>query len=455
MPLGETIVALATPTGESAIAIIRLSGSLCPSLVSDIFQKPKLPRFRQCTLGTYRNKEGLPLDKVVYTLFSPRRSYTGEDLLEISCHGNPFIIQKILEDLIRRGAKPAGPGEFTRTAFLQGKMDLSQAEAVADLIRARSDKALWAAQQQLAGALGERTNAFSQEILSVLAHVEAYIDFPDDSLPPEDNRKVLDTLQSLISQIQELIKTHQYRPLLQEGIQTVILGAPNAGKSSLLNTLIGQERVIVSPEPGTTRDFICEPITVGPYLLQVTDTAGLPGANYHPSGIEQQGIAKTLEKIQTADLHLFMVDQSEPPPLLPAPVMAHLRPSHTLLIKNKIDLPPPAAPVPFLPEFPHISLSLKTREGMRDFFPKLIALIENGALFPTENTLIVSTRHAHALITTREALESSVEKIHRGEPAELVSHELRLALDSLGEITGKVDNEAMLDKLFSQFCIGK
>ncbi|MEI6861368.1 MAG: tRNA uridine-5-carboxymethylaminomethyl(34) synthesis GTPase MnmE, partial [Verrucomicrobiota bacterium] len=299
----DTIAALATPAGTAAIAVVRVSGPACAALIPGIFGAALLPR--TATHGDYRDRDGAVVDDVLATFCQAPNSYTGEDSLEVSCHGNPFIVQKILEDLHARGARPAGPGEFTQRAFLNGRLALDQAEAVMDLIHARSERALAAAQGQLRGALGRRMAALTDTLLGALARIEAYIDFPEEDLPPEDRSRLRGMIEQLSDDTARLLATQRYGALLRDGIQTVIVGEPNAGKSSLLNRLTGHERALVSPEPGTTRDFIEERVPAGPHWLRLTDTAGL---NPSPTPLERLGIAKTYERAAAADLLLLVLD---------------------------------------------------------------------------------------------------------------------------------------------------
>lgn len=453
MPFGETIVALGTPVGESAIAMIRLSGPLCESIAKEAFSRASALRSRYAHFGKYKALNDNILDECVYVFFPDGSSYTGEASLEISLHGNPLIAQNVIEDLLQRGCRMAEAGEFTRTAFANGKLDLSQAEAVSDLIRARSDKAIRSAQQQLAGSIGKKMNELADQLLQVIAEVEAYIDFPEEDLPAEDEKGPALSLKQISDELNTLIETSHYSAILKEGIKTVIVGPPNAGKSSLLNKLVGEERAIVSSEPGTTRDFLAERIIVGPYCIQIMDTAGIHEAN---SSIERLGIAKTMEKLNEADFYLVVIDSSEPPPPLPEEAMRFFQSNCTLVVENKIDLEKShSADEVVLPGCPRIRLSLKSGEGFDTFRDTLVQTLEKDKVVPNENTLIVSARHATALKSAKTSIDQARAMMLDGDMTELMASDLRIALDSIGQVIGKIDNEAMLDKLFASFCIGK
>ncbi len=451
MPFGETIVALATPHGQSALAIVRLSGLDCPRLASECLSGGKLEP-RKTAFRDYLSLSGDKIDEVVAVFYEAGHSFTGEDCLELNCHGNPLIIQRLIEDLRARGCRLAEPGEFTRTAFLNDRMDLAQAEAVADLIHARSERALAVARQQLAGALGRRVEADIDRLLRAQAAIEAYIDFPEEDLPPEDQSGPLQDLATLSREFGELMQTSRYQSVLNDGLSTVIAGPPNAGKSSLLNLLVGDERAIVSPEPGTTRDFISERIMAGPYALKITDTAGI---HYVTDNIEALGIRKTLERLDAADFVILMVDSTLPSPTLPEDALACIPPERSLVLENKIDLPDSRRMDDFLPGHPHVRLSALTGEGLDDFRATLVKLLETDDIVPGPDALVVNARHADALSRACNAIDEARAKLTKAEPVELAAADIRSAIESLGEIVGKIDNEAMLDRLFSTFCIGK
>jgi tRNA modification GTPase len=446
-----TICAAATPAGESALAVVRISGIDTGRIATELAGSPPPPR--RALRRAYRSAEGADLDDVVLTFLAGPRSYTGEDTLEISCHGNPFIVRRILEDLRRRGCRLAEPGEFTQRAFLNGRMDLTQAEAVMDVIRARGDRALAAAQEQLRGGLGQRLQGPTDGLLDALARIEAYIDFPDEDLPPEDRQSVSDQIDSILLSISRLEATSRYGEILRDGIRTVILGAPNAGKSSLLNRLVGQERALVSPEPGTTRDFIEERVILGPHCLRLIDTAGF---NRTPGQIEGLGIAKALEQGLEADLFLVIVDATDAtPPPFPAELLARMNPRNTLLVINKIDLAPNPAIPRLLEEEPGVGMvSALTGAGLETLVDHITTLCDKMGYDPSDR-IAINARHAASLEVASAALKAAKAKLTSSEAPELLASDLRTALDAIGEITGRIDNERMLDRLFSTFCIGK
>lgn len=452
MPLGETIVALGSPVGESAIALIRLSGELCADIAQVAFAKKAPPPARMVQVGFYRTIAGEKIDQCAFVLYPDTKSYTGEPMLEIHAHGNPLIAQKIMEDLVARGCRMAQAGEFTRTAFCNNKMDLAQAEAVSDLIRARSEKSLSVAQKQLAGHLGNKITKQMDLLLEILAETEAYIDFPEEDLPDENQDGPISKIAELIQDVSQLAETSHYGELLRDGIKTVILGAPNAGKSSLLNHLLGDDRAIVSPIAGTTRDFISERTMVGPYCIQLVDTAGLHKAG---SDIEAIGIEKTIEKVQQSDFFLLIMEGQEEAPVLPQEVIDCLTQKNTLLLINKTDLPNQQDHTNFLKPYQRVFISIKNGQGLPKLRNNIIETLEKDRVVPNEHQLIVSARHASALKSAGACLEAALQKLKMGDPAELAASELRDALTHFGDILGKVDNEQMLDKLFSNFCIGK
>ncbi|ACB74172.1 tRNA uridine-5-carboxymethylaminomethyl(34) synthesis GTPase MnmE [Opitutus terrae] len=450
-PLEDTIAALATPAGISALAILRASGPDTRRIAEAILGRTPLPRRIQRV--DYRDRAGHILDEVLCVFFPQPRSYTGEDLLEISTHGNPFIAQRVLQDLFARGCRPAGPGEFTQRAFLNGRLDLSQAEAVMDLIHAQSDRALAAANHQLRGSLGRHVQRIIDRVVRVLAQVEAYIDFPDEDLPSSNRDTLAAELEMARHEAEQLIATQRYGNLIRDGIKTVIVGAPNVGKSSLLNRLVGRERALVSAEPGTTRDFIEERIAVGEHCIRLVDTAGL---NVSPAPLEALGIHKSLEQLADADLVLAIVDLSDPEPSLPPELAKRLDPKNTLLVANKIDLCAGKCVLDTVDQwFGMVFCSAKIGVGLDDLFGAIGRWADQWQITVGQDVIAVNARHSHALALALEALDAALDKLRSGDAAELLASDLRSALLALGDIAGRVDNERVLDELFATFCIGK
>ncbi|MBI3887249.1 MAG: tRNA uridine-5-carboxymethylaminomethyl(34) synthesis GTPase MnmE [Opitutae bacterium] len=445
----DTIAALATPVGTAAIAVVRASGPAVATLCRAIFGK--LPEVRTVTRADYRDAAGTLVDDVVFTYFVAPNSYTGEDTVEISCHGNPYIAQRILEDLLARGCRPADPGEFTKRAFLNGRMDLSQAEAVMDLIRARSERALAAANQQLRGSLGRHMQGLTDRLVEVLAQIEAYIDFPEEDLPAENRQGALRALEELLQATRRLIATAHYGAVLRDGIRTVIVGEPNAGKSSLLNRLVGHERALVSAEPGTTRDYLEECVVVGAHFLRLVDTAGL---NPLATALEERGIKKTLEQAAQADLFLWVIDSTGPLPTLPSALEKIMSPANTIAIYNKVDLDQAGAGRR-QERFRAVAVSALTGDGIDKLRLAIQNLTEILRTEVGEELIALNARHAHALEAALERLTDARELLRLSNSIELISNHLRCALESFGEIAGRVDNERVLDQLFARFCIGK
>lgn len=445
----DTIVALATPVGTSAIAVLRVSGPEVQALIQGIFKE--VPPARFARRADYRDNQGRLIDDVLFTYFGGPNSFTGEDSLEISCHGNPFIAQKILEDLLARGCQSAEAGEFSKRAFLNGRMDLSQAEAVMDLIHAQSDRALIAANQQLRGALGRKMEELIALLIKVLANIEAYIDFPDEDLPMEDRDSILKQLDQLLALTRQLLATSHYGQLLRDGIKTVIVGEPNAGKSSLLNRLVGHDRALVSTEPGTTRDYLEERVIMGPHGLRLIDTAGL---NPLAGSLEKLGIEKALEQAESADLFLWVIDASRPTPTLLPALSRRMTAENTIMVFNKADLLGAKAHSDAT-GFRAVAISALRGSGMENLEREVIRLAELFQVQVGSEVIAINARHAQALEDANHCLESARRTVSEEKHTELIASDLRGALEAFGRISGRIDNEKMLDQLFASFCIGK
>ncbi len=448
----DTIVAAATPAGRSALAIVRVDGPLAATLAHEALRRRTPLAEKTATLGIWRDGDGAPLDQVVAVLWRSGRSFTGNDSLEITCHGNPLLVRRLTADCLARGARLAEPGEFTRRAYLAGRIDLTQAEAVADLIHASSERALASARRQLAGELGRLVARWTDRTLQVLAELEAHIDFPEEDLPPEDPRGPAARLLEIASELSNYARTARHDAALRAGLRVAVVGAPNAGKSSLLNALAGADRAIVSPEAGTTRDYLEAPVAGLPLAVTAIDTAGLRDGG---STLENLGMTRSLEQARGAHLLLLVVDASAEPPALPAELVALLDPARTLVVANKADLPAHPAQKDFLPTLTKLSACLLDGWDAESLRAKLGEFLVARDIAPGAEELVVSVRHAEAMARAAGALAEAGAHLKAPIQTELAAAQARAALDALGEIVGRIDNERMLDKLFASFCIGK
>jgi tRNA modification GTPase len=452
MSSSDTIVAAATPAGRSALAIVRVDGPLAATLAHDALRRRTPLTEKTATLGIWRDGDGAPIDQVVAVLWRAGRSFTGNDSLEITCHGNPLLVRRLTADCLARGARLAEPGEFTRRAYLAGRIDLTQAEAVADLIHASSERALASARRQLAGELGRLVARWTDRTLQVLAELEAHIDFPEEDLPAEDPRGPSARLLEIASELSNYARTARHDAALRAGLRVAVVGAPNAGKSSLLNALAGADRAIVSPEAGTTRDYLEAPVAGLPLAVTAVDTAGLRDGG---SALEHLGMARSLEQARGAHLLLLVVDASAAPPTLPAELLTLLDPARTLVIANKADLPAHPAQRDFLPTLPKLSACLLDGRDAEALRAKLGEFLVAQEIAPGAEDLVVGVRHAEAMARAAEALTAAAGHLRAPIQTELAAAQARSGLDALGEIVGRIDNERMLDKLFASFCIGK
>ena len=451
MSQADTIVALATPAGESAIGVIRLSGDACTLLPEGIFKHPS-PTPRTAHLAVYKDTQGASLDQTIFLYYEKGGSYTGEPSLEIFCHGNPLIARKVVDDLVARGCRLAEPGEFTRRAFLSGRMELVQAESVATLIRAKSDHALEIANKHLRGETGQRINLLRDKVLDIIAQLEAYVDFPHEDLPPEDLATAIEQTETLASQIGRAAETGKFAHLLEAGVQTLVTGEPNAGKSSLFNAICGKERSIVSEEPGTTRDYLGERLLLGPFEVELIDTAGMRN---EATGLELTGMERTLNLAQETEFFLLTLDGTLPSPTLPADFLERLTPNNCIVVENKMDLSETRTHDDFLPQMLHVRISALTGEGIRNLLDQWTEALEKQIPSPTSDQLIVNARHAQCLLGAETSLRDAIACLRKNAGVELALSDMRLTLESLGEIVSGADNEDMLDRLFQTFCIGK
>jgi tRNA modification GTPase len=443
---GDTIAAISTPAGEGAIALIRISGEDAIGVADRIYRgKEKPSEFPSHTqrLGEIFEADRL-IDQVMLSVHRAPASYTGEDLVEVSCHGGILVTARVLEACLRAGARTSRPGEFSERAFLNGKMDLTQAEAVMDLIRAQSDLALRSANEQLEGRLGSEIRAIRAQLIEMLAHVEAAIDFPEEDIAPDEGGRLSARLDSVRQKMRDLLATAEQGRILREGIRAVIYGPTNAGKSSLLNRLLGYDRAIVSEMPGTTRDTIEEVINLRGIPIRLLDTAGLRDSQ---DELEREGIARTERSLATADLLLHVLDRNAPKP---AGFNQRSTDQIELVLLNKSDLPEH----PDWKNHDVLRICCLEKNGLHGLEEAILARISENHLRP-ESSLAINTRHRDCLRRALDSCELAHATMKAGVAPEYMAVDLRAALRAVGEITGAENMEEILDSLFAQFCIGK
>lgn len=463
IPNEDTIAAIATPPGNGSIAIIRVSGHKSPEILDIVFRAGRGNVVGR-TLESHRLYHGHVInpatnetvDEVLCVFMRAPNSYTGEDVIEIHSHGGHLVPKRILEILFGLGIRPANPGEFSLRAFLNGKMDLTQAEAVSDIINARTEEGLKQAELQLEGALSRRIVGLKDTTLDILAEVEAQVDFPEDEIDPIARDAIVERINSLISGIRGLLNTYEEGRIIKHGVRTAILGKPNVGKSSLLNRLLMKERAIVSPLPGTTRDFIEECIDVRGIPLVLIDTAGIRKTS---DGIEHEGVRLAKKKAEEAELLLIVLDGSEELDDDDTEVLRGTAGYNALFILNKSDkgikLRPEALPS-YVVRDRIVHTSAKMGAGIDELKDSIRRLLTGGnGLTDGSEIILTELRHKLALERAADRLSGFLGLLEKSESPEFLAIELRAALDSLAEITGEVTTEDILGRIFSKFCIGK
>lgn len=450
----DTIVAPATPSGEGAIAILRLSGPQALPVLEAIFRPSRPPlslvpgRLRH---GHVVAADASPLDEVMVVVFRAPHSYTGEDLVEIQGHGNPLLVRRLVDRCLEVGARLARPGEFTQRAFLNGKLDLTQAEAVADLIHSRSQAAQRLALQQLDGRLQRALQALREPLLQLLALTEAHIDFPEEEIELPLLAQMERAGAGLVADCDRLLATFDCGRVLREGLAVLILGRPNVGKSSLLNALLGEARAIVTAIPGTTRDLIEEQLHIEGIPLRLVDTAGIREA---VDPVEIEGVRRTRERLVSADLVLLVVDGHLGVDDEDRQALGACDRARVLLIVNKSDLPQSPLPPDFA-ALPIVAVSALTGDGLGALRQHLAAAVVPGGESVHEQFYLADRRHRQALLGARAALQRYLDALAAGLPLECTALELREALQALGEITGETTPDEILERIFARFCIGK
>ncbi len=446
-----TIAAIATPPGRGGVGVIRLSGPKAYAIAEALIQKP-LPPARFAAFHHFLDADGEIMDEGLVICFPNPHSFTGEDVVELQGHGGPVIQNALLARLFELGATAAKAGEFSMRAFENGKMDLVQAEAIADLIDATSQAAARSAVRSLQGAFSTKVNTVLEKLVHLRLHVEAAIDFPEEEIDFLADGKILNLLDDVTSSVSAVQQSARQGQLLREGLQVVIAGKPNAGKSSLLNALAGVERAIVTDVAGTTRDVLHEKITLNGMPMTLTDTAGLRETG---DIVEKEGIRRAIKEIENADLLLLVYDlsQGEDPLQLAQHYFAeHIDSKRLMLIGNKCDLTNQPAILTDLNGFRHITVSAKQETGVQALIDAITA---HAGFQPEEDTFIARTRHLDAMKRTQHYLAEAREQLVVFQAGELVAESLRLAQNALGEITGDFSADDLLGKIFGSFCIGK
>ena len=452
----DTIVALATPPGVGAIGVIRLSGKSAFPIVNDLFPSKDLLNQMPNTIHVgYLSKTGKILDEVVLSLFRSPKSYTGEDVIEISCHGSPYIHQQIIEACITLGARLARPGEFTQRAFLNAKLDLTQAEAVADLIASNTSASHRSALHNIRGGFSEKLKKLREQLIKFSALIELELDFSQEDVEFADRSAFYSLIHELSVQVEQLLNSFQLGNVIKNGVSVAIVGKPNAGKSTLLNALLNENRAIVSEIAGTTRDTIEEVINIDGILFRLIDTAGI---RQHTSDIiESFGVERSLEKIRTADVVLYLFDAlTEPGSELQARIAEFEdQNARYLLVGNKIDTDKENSYKERYSAIDHsIFISAKNLLHLEVLKEKIVDTVLSGRV-QTESTIITNARHYHALKEVKKSLGDIKNGLDNKLPSDLLALDIRRCLHYLGEITGEITSEDQLDYIFSKFCIGK
>ena len=457
--LDDTIAAISTPVGQGGIGIVRLSGAGALSIADRIFRSgnrrdPSAVPSRRMLYGHITDPaDDHRVDEVLLSVMHAPKSYTGEDVVEINCHGGMVSIRNILELVLRQGARLAEPGEFTKRAFLRGRIDLSQAEAVLDIINAKTEESMKIASEQLGGRLTERLGELRQKLIEISAFAEAYIDFPEDEIETASKGEMVKGLAEARNEISRLSDTFNEARFFRDGLSVAIVGRPNVGKSSLLNTLLSKDRAIVTDLPGTTRDLIEDYLNIKGLPIRIMDTAGIRNSD---EIVEQQGIRRSMQAIEHADFIIALFDGSEPHRQEDLDLMDIIKDKKAVVVISKADLPLRLSVGTIMADGgPLLSLSTVTGEGVEQLKTAIIESNIHDWKEGHEGLVVTNMRHKTALDSAAESLQRAAGLLSGNEPLELFSIEMREALNRIGEITGAITTDDILDKIFSSFCIGK
>jgi len=455
--LDDTIAAIATPLGEGGLAVIRISGPQALAVADRCFAPAGPSSLIPSAAATHTIhfghvvRHGQNVDEALLAVMRAPHTFTREDVVEITCHGGILPAKTVLDAVLENGARLAEPGEFTRRAFLNGRIDLAQAEAVADLIHSRTELALRAANEQLAGKLSQRINRLRGEMVETLAHVEAHIDFPEEDIAPDTRDQLIARLERCVVFMDELLRTASEGQILRRGIRAAIIGRPNAGKSSLLNQLLGHDRAIVSAIPGTTRDTIAETANIRGLPVVFIDTAGLREAR---DEIEVEGVRRSRQTLQQAELILHVLDVSEVLTDADEAYFTEFAGKKRILVRNKMDLPGRLR-LPASLNGPVVEVCCLTGQGIETLKDAIKELVWSGEIKAEMLQVMINSRHQDALSRARAATLRTLDALRADLPLELVALDLHIAVNAVGEIVGQTTTEDLLDRIFSQFCIGK
>lgn len=456
----NTIAAIATPPGTGGVGIVRISGEKALEIGSKVFRpigSKKVSAFESHTvhLGKVVNEKGETIDEALFTYMKSPGSYTGEDVVELSCHGSTTSLRGVLKSVISAGATLAGRGEFTKRAFLNGKLDLAQAEAVIDIINSPGERALGSAVNQLEGRLSEAINKTRDKLVEVMAYIEAETDFPEDDVSGLSTDQVRLRLTESLKELKKLLSTANSGKIIREGISTVILGRPNVGKSSLLNALLGENRAIVTDIPGTTRDIIEEYLTIGDIMLKIIDTAGIRQTG---DAVEKIGVDRALLEAEKAQLVLFVADLSVMPSPDDIELLKKVEGKPLIMVLNKSDKEAEGTEKAYLDlcseEIPYVKTSAFSGEGSENLEGIIKNIFDCGKI--DENSVILTNmRHVESIMNAEKAICRTLEAFDGGIPADMLFIDIFEALTSLGEVVGMSVSEEIVDKIFEKFCVGK
>jgi tRNA modification GTPase len=459
--VSDTISGIATPLGEGGIGIIRISGTNALSVAEKMVKLSFRGNFRDIPSHTihygyvHNPKTGEKVDEILLLVMKGPRSFTAEDVVEIHCHGGLIPVRNIYELTLQYGARPAEPGEFTKRAFLNGRIDLAQAEAVIDLIRSKTDANSRVALHQLEGKLSRHVNDFRAQLLEMIAYAEASIDFPEEDIEEITAEQIATRTLRVIQTLEQLLDSAHSGKIIREGMHTVIIGKPNVGKSSLLNALLGEKRAIVTDVPGTTRDSIEEYINVKGIPLRIVDTAGIRATE---DTVEKIGVEKAQELFQQADLVLMMLDASQPLSEEDNNLLRALGERPSIIVINKADLPSVIEEnhiTSIVGNRPVLHISVKEHEGISTLEEQIAAMVYNNDISHKEGIIITNARHQYAIKRSYDSLNEVIATINANMPMDCIVVDLRAAWEALGEITGDTLGEDIIDQIFSTFCIGK